>query len=345
MSTLDHVLAPPRYGFDRFPTRREIVKEFFYRLNITRSRKQWLPLFVWLTTMLLAIPLVVFVVRYFSFPLLALGFIYGMVVLGSHGTFYLHRYATHRAYRFRNPIWRFVCKNLVIKIVPEEIYVISHHVHHRYAEQPGDPYNAGAGWLYCFLADVNHQPIAQDLSEAEYGRLTKLLNHCDIRINSYAQYCRWGSLCHPVFASLSYSLNWIFWYSVFYLVGGHALATALFGAAFTWAIGVRGFNFAGHGGGKLRHRAGVDFHRGDRSINQFWPGFVAGEWHNNHHLYPNGARAGFLGYQLDLPWLFIRALHAVGGVDSYRDYKAAFLAHQYRRYLLERKLRPETSAM
>jgi len=331
--TLKHVLAPPRYGFERIPTSGDILREFFYRLNIARSLKQWLPLFGWVTTMLLAIPLIVFVVRYFSFSLLAVGFIYGMVVLGSHGTFYLHRYATHRAYRFRNSTWRFICKNLVIKIVPEEIYVISHHVHHLYAERAGDPYNARAGWLYCFLADVNHQPIAHDLSEPAYARVTMLLNHCGIRLNSYAQYRRWGSICHPGFALLSYSLNWIFWYSIFYLVGGHALATALFGAAFTWAIGVRTFNFAGHGGGKLRQRAGVDFHHEDRSINQVWPGFVAGEWHNNHHLFPNGARSGFLGYQLDLPWLLIRIIHALGGISCYRDYKVAFLTQHYRPYL------------
>ena len=44
--------------------------------------------------------------------------------------------------------------------------------------------------------------------------------------------------------------------------------------------------------------------------------FVAGEWHNNHHLYPTGARSGFLGYQVDLPWFFIRALHAVGATEA-----------------------------
>ena len=333
MATLKHVLAPPRYGFDRIPSSREILSEFFHRMNVVRSRKQWLPLFGWVTTSLLAIPLTVFAFRYFSLPLLAAGFVYSMVGLGSHGTFYLHRYATHRAFRFRNPVWRFVCKNLVLKIAPEEIYVISHHVHHRYSEEAGDPYNARAGWLYCFLADVNHQPIATDLSEPAYARVTMLLNHCGVRLNSYAQYRVWGSLCHPGFALLSYALNWAFWYSAFYLIGGHALATALFGSAFVWAIGVRTFNFAGHGGGKELQGAGLDFYRGDRSINQAWPGFISGEWHNNHHLYPNGARAGFLRYQLDLPWLFIRLLHSVGGISSYRDYKAEFMTRHYLPYL------------
>ena len=348
MSTLKNVLAPPRYGFDVFPSAREIVSEFFFRLNVFRTRKNWLAAFSWTTTLLFAVPLAVFLVKYFSWKLVVAGFLYSMVGLGSHGTFYLHRYATHRAFRFSHPVWRFVCKNLVIKIVPEEAYVISHHVHHRYSEEAGDPYNAKAGWLYCFLADVNHQGIAQDMSAPAYERVKRLMNHCGVKLNTYAQYNEWGSLCHPAYAFLSYSLNWIFWYGVFFLLGGHALATALFGSAFVWAIGVRTFNFAGHGGGKDRRRAGVDFYTKDHSINQVWPGFVAGEWHNNHHCYPNGARSGFLRYQLDLPWMLIRAVHALGGIESYRDYKAEFVEKQLNPYLeacvserLSRRPRPE----
>jgi len=271
-SPLKSVLAAPRYGFDSFPSSREILREFFSRLNVFRTRKNWLPFFSWCATLLLAIPLGVFATQYFSFGLLAAGFLYGMVALGSHGTFYLHRFATHRAYKFRSPVWRFICKNLVLKIVPEETYVISHHVHHRYSEQAGDPYNVNAGWLYCFLADVNHQGIAQGLTEPAYVRLKLLMDHCGVRLNSYAQYSTWGSLCHPGFALLSYSLNWLFWYSVFYAVGGHALATALFGSAFVWAIGVRTYNFGGHGGGKDRQREGIDFYRKDHSVNQLSPG-------------------------------------------------------------------------
>ena len=65
-------------------------------------------------------------------------------------------------------------------------------------------------------------------------------------------------------------------------------------------------------------------------MNQFWPGYVAGEWHNNHHLYPSGARCGFLPYQLDLAWEVIRALSWIGAVSSYRDYWADFLRDHHR---------------
>jgi stearoyl-CoA desaturase (delta-9 desaturase) len=156
------------------------------------------------------------------------------------------------------------------------------------------------------------------------------MNHTGVKLNTYNQYLRWGSLCHPAFTIGHYALNWGFWYATLYWLGGHALATALFGWAGVWAMGVRTFNYDGHGRGKDRRRAGIDFNRADLSVNQIWPGYVAGEWHNNHHLYPNGARSGFLPYQLDLPWIAIRSLRWMGAISSYRDYKREFFANYYR---------------
>lgn len=334
MVFLERALDPPRYGYVKdgalyVPSTRELLTEFRWRMNIFASRKNWLPFFSWAAALSLAVPLVVFLTQYASVPLMALGFIYGMVILGSHGTFWLHRYCTHRAFKFRSPWLRSLCRNLVPKIIPEEVYVISHYVHHKFSEQPGDPYNVHGGWLYCFLADANHQGIAKNLSERDYNHLCRLMSHTGVRLNTYAQYQRWGSLCHPAFTIAHYALNWGFWYGAFYLLGGHALATALFAWAGIWGIGVRTFNFEGHGKGKDRRRPGSDFNRTDLSVNQAWPGFVAGEWHNNHHLYPNGARSGFLAHQLDLPWLFIRALAALGVVSSYRDYRADFMEKHY----------------
>jgi sn-1 stearoyl-lipid 9-desaturase len=255
-----------------------------------------------------------------------------MVLMGSHGTFWLHRYCTHHAFKFRNRWVLMIARNLVIKVIPEEIYVVSHYVHHHFCEQPGDPYNVHGGWLYCFLADANHQMIRKDLSEQDYAHLCRLMSHTGVKVNSYEQYRRWGTLCHPTRTVLHYLLNWSFWFGAFYLLGGIPLAVAIFGAAGVWAFGVRTYNYDGHGRGKLKHREGSDFNPHDYSVNQIWPGYVAGEWHNNHHLYPNGARSGFLRYQLDLPWLFIRLLHRVGAVVSYRDYREQFLRDHYLRW-------------
>jgi len=336
MAFLDYILQAPAYGWQDEqgqlvkPCNRQIFKEFFCRLNIFRCKKNWLPFFSWLKVLCLVPFFALFLFKFFSLPLLLCAFLYSMIIMGTHGTIWHHRYCTHGAYKFRNKFWRFFTQNLTLCIIPEEIYVISHHVHHAKSDQPGDPYNAEAGFLYCFLADVNHQPIAKNLNEADYTRVTRLMAHTGIRANNYRQYSFWGSYAHPLRAILSWVLNWSFWYVVFYFIGGHALACTLFGAAGFWAVGVRTFNYDGHAKGKHKQREGIDYNRKDKSVNQLWPGIVAGEWHNNHHLYPKSARSGFKNYQLDMAWCYIRMMNRVGAVSSYKDSKKDFIDKYYK---------------
>jgi fatty-acid desaturase len=339
---MDYVLRVPSYGWKDeqgyliVPTTRQVLMEFWSRLNIFKTKKNWLAFFNWVVVLLLISCLLIFLIRYFSLPLLGIAFVYGMIVMGTHGTIWYHRYCTHGAYTFSSTFWRLVTRNLTINVIPEETYVISHHVHHAKSDQPGDPYNAEAGFLYCFVADVNHQAISEHLTADEYNRVVKMLATSGIVPNTYRQYRQWGSVVRPVWHLSVWLLNWIFWGTVFYLAGGPALVFALFGAAGFWAIGVRTFNYEGHGKGKNKHREGIDFNRKDLSINQLWPGYVAGEWHNNHHLFPSSARSGFLKYQLDLAWCYIKLLKTIGAVRSYHDSKKAFLS-QYREPFLKRK--------
>ena len=343
MAFLDHVLEPPSYGWKdqagNFvkPSTGQILKEFFSRLNITKTRKNWLSFFSWMKIVALFPFFLLFIFQFFSWPLLLAAFLYSMVLMGSHGTIWHHRYCTHQAYTFRNKFWRFATRNLSLKIIPEEIYVISHHVHHAKSDQPGDPYNAEGGFLYCFLADVNHQPIARNLSEEEYTRVVGLMKHTGVKANSFRRYQQWGSVTNPFQSIMHWLLNWGFWYGTFFLIGGHGLACALFGGAFFWAVGVRTFNYEGHAKGEQKQREGNDFNRDDKSINQLWPGFVAGEWHNNHHLFPSSARSGFLPYQLDLAWCYIRLLKGIGAVSSYKDSKKQFLERYYQPFQQQSK--------
>ncbi|MFD1256028.1 fatty acid desaturase [Mucilaginibacter terrae] len=336
MTFIDSVLQEPSYGWKdeqgnlSKPSPKQIFKEFFNRLNVFKDRKNWLSFTSWMMIVVLSVALGFFVFKYFSFNLVLVAFVYSMVVMGSHGTVWYHRYCTHRAYKFRNPVWRFITQNITLKIIPEEIYVISHHVHHAKSDQPGDPYNAQGGFLYCFLADVNHQPIARNLDEKSYNRCVTLMKHTGQISNTYEQYLKWGSLANPVRTIGGVLLNWGFWYLVFFMIGGHALACTIFGAAGFWAVGVRTFNYEGHGKGEDKRQEGTDYNRKDMSINQLWPGIVAGEWHNNHHLYPNSARSGFLPHQVDLAWVYIKFLHLIGGVTEYKDDKNKFLKNYYK---------------
>lgn len=338
MAFIDTVLHPPSYGWADEqgklikPTAGQLFSEFFFRLNIFNSAKNWLALLSWLWLLLLIPFLFLFLFQFFTWPLLLAGFVYSMVLMGSHATIWYHRYCTHQAYVFKNKFWRFITRHLVIKMVPEEAYVISHHVHHSKSDEPGDPYNAQGGWLYCFLADVNHQQIAQNLSEKDYAGVVGLLQHTGLKCNSYTLYRKWGSVSNPVYTVATWLFNWAFWYTVFFLLGGHALACALFAGALIWGFGVRTFNFEGHGKGKDLRKDGVDFDRKNMSVNQYWPGIVAGEWHNNHHLFPRSARAGFLKHQIDFAWYYIYLLYLVGGVKSYQNAKEQFFKNYYDPY-------------
>ena len=343
MPFLDHVLQPPAYGWKDEqgnlvkPGINQILSEFFSRLNVFKDKKNWLPFFSWLKVVCLMPFFFIFVFNYLTWWTLLAAFVYSMIIMGTHGTIWLHRFCTHGAYTFKNKFWRFFTQNLTISVVPEEIYVISHHVHHAKSDTPGDPYNPQAGFLYCFLADAIHQPIAKDLSESDYNKVKNLMKKSGIKGNTYAQYQRWGSYVNPSTAILSTVLNWSFWYLAFYLIGGNALACSIFGSACFWAIGVRTFNYEGHGKGENKQREGTDFSVNDQSINQLWPGIVAGEWHNNHHLFPKSARSGFQPHQVDLAWYYIKMMSVLGPVTHYRDSKKEFYEQYHLPYLLQKK--------
>lgn len=335
MPFIEKILKEPSYGWKDqegnlvVPKKKELFKEAFRRINIFKSKKNWISLISWLMAVCMLPFFYFFIFHYFSIPLLIFFVVYSMIIMSTHGTIWFHRYCTHKSFTFSHPIWKFITQNLVIKTFPEEVYVISHHVHHALSDQPGDPYNAKAGLWYCMLSDVNHQSIATDLSENEYSRLSTFLNHSGVKLNTFSRYKKWGSLACVGYTVRLWLLNWGFWYLTFFLIGGHALACTAFSAAMFWFVLVRAFNYTGHGKGEVKHKDGIDYDRRNLSINQTRPGLFSGEWHNNHHLYPGSARAGFLPYQIDLAWLYILGLKKLGAVSSYKDSKADFMKKYY----------------
>lgn len=331
MAFIDIVLKVPSYGWadekDQLivPSKKELYKEFFSRMNLFKNRKNWISCISWFMALCMSVIFVFYLTYYLSIATVIFFIIYAMIIMSTHGTIWFHRFCTHKAYRFSHPIWRIITQNLVIKTFPEEIYVISHHVHHAKSDQPGDPYNAKGGLLYCMMSDVNHQSIAEDLNESDYKKAANFMTHTGVQINNYSQYKRWGSVASPLYTIFLWLTNWLLWYTAFYLIGGHAIATAAFSAAMFWFILVRAFNYTGHGGGKVAHKDDIDFDRSNLSINQTRPGWFSGEWHNNHHLYPTSARAGFLPNQLDLAWIYIYCLNKIGMISTFKDSKSDFL--------------------
>ncbi|HSZ86288.1 MAG TPA: fatty acid desaturase [Puia sp.] len=340
MSFIDEVLQQPTYGWKNEkgelikPTLKQLYREAFSRINIFSTKKNWISLMSWVMTLCLLPFFFLFIFHFFSFKLLIVFIVYSMIVLSTHGTVWFHRFCTHKAYTFSHSVWRFIVQNLVVKTFPEEMYVVSHHVHHVKSDEPGDPYNPQAGIMYCILAEVNHQSISKNLTEAYYDKAARFMNNSGVVINSYRQYLKWGSIASPFYTVALWLGNWAFWYTIFYLIGGNAFACTLFSATLFWTIFVRAFNYTGHGNGKVKHIDGIDFDRSNLSINQTRPGLFSGEWHNNHHLFPVSARAGFLPYQIDLAWIFIFSMYKIGVVSSYHDSKKEFLRKYRNRKLI-----------
>jgi stearoyl-CoA desaturase (delta-9 desaturase) len=79
----------------------------------------------------------------------------------------------------------------------------------------------------------------------------------------------------------------------------------------------------------LAHRFGTRrFPTRDDSRNNAWLALLTfGEgWHNNHHFFPGSARQGFRWWELDLTWLGLRALAALGLVRDLKPVPAWVLA-------------------
>lgn len=64
-----------------------------------------------------------------------------------------------------------------------------------------------------------------------------------------------------------------------------------------------------------------NFNTADQSVNVNWVAFLTlGEgWHNNHHAFPGSARHGLKSHEIDISWLIIKALRAVGLVTWAND--------------------------
>ncbi len=86
MPFLDHVLQQPSYGWKDEqqvlikPTAKQIFREFFSRLNIFKTRKNWLLLFSWLKVAILSAFFVLFLVNYLHWWTLLAAFAYGMII-------------------------------------------------------------------------------------------------------------------------------------------------------------------------------------------------------------------------------------------------------------------------
>ena len=215
-------------------------------------------------------------------------------------TAFYHRCFAHRAFRANRTV-QFVFAALGASATQRgPLWWAAHHrQHHAHTDTPADPHSAQRGFWWShmgwFLCHANYRPALHRVRDL--ARLPELrwLNRFDLAapIAYAAAMFALGEALHPVIPETN---GWQM------LVWGYVISTvALMHGTFM-------INSVAHRFGKRR------FATADQSRNNGWLALLTmGEgWHNNHHRQPSSARLGFYWWQLDLGWLGLRLLAALG---------------------------------
>ncbi len=223
-----------------------------------------------------------------------------------------HRLFTHRAFTTIAPI-RYALGALGSMTVQGTVieWSATHRRHHQHSDDHDDPHSphvhAAGSWGEGFLA------ICRGFYHAHFGwlfagrhkgmgRYVKDLTEDPVAaaVNRHFRFWVFAGLLIPTIAGglLEWSL-WGAWMG--FLWGG--LVRILFVHHITWSVN------------SVCHLWGTSpFRTNDESRNNPVIGVLTlGEgWHNNHHAFPNSARHGLRWWELDLSYIFIRALALVG---------------------------------
>jgi sn-2 palmitoyl-lipid 9-desaturase len=230
----------------------------------------------------------------FSWP--ALGIMIGLHWLfGSIGIcLAYHRLLTHRSLQVPKGLEYVLATVGALALQGGPIFwVAGHRQHHLYTEDAErDPYAASKGfWWSHMLWLFFHRPGVFD--RQIYSKFAP-----DLARDRYYQWLDRNHLLLQVpLALLLYGLGG--WPFVIY--GVFLRAVILWHS--TWLI-----NSATHLVGPRR------FAIADGSRNLWWAALLTyGEgWHNNHHAFPNVAKAGWRWWEIDVTWWAIRTLERVG---------------------------------
>ncbi len=231
----------------------------------------------------------------FSWGAVATGFAL-YIVTGMLGiTLGYHRLLTHRS--FKSPRWvervLATCGVLALQGSPLD-WVAGHRMHHSFVDDGKDPHNARRGFWWSHIGWMCR--INPDIRDRD--RLKKFAR--DVVADGYLN---WLTGAIPqLFIQIATGLILLAVGGWSYVVWGIFVRLAVTYHV-TWFV-----NSASH---KFGYR---NFETGDLSTNCWWVGILAfGEgWHNNHHAYPDVARAGLKWWEFDLTYMTIRLMKVFG---------------------------------
>jgi sn-2 palmitoyl-lipid 9-desaturase len=205
-----------------------------------------------------------------------------------------HRLLSHRS--FQVPQWLEYAIAIVGALAIQGgpiFWVAGHRLHHAYTEdEDKDPYSARRGFWWSHMLWMIY-PQAEFFDYDQYKRFAPDL----VRDPFYRWLNRYFLLLQIPLGLLLYALGG--WSFVVY--GMFVRAVLLWHT--TWMIN------------SVTHMWGYrTFKVEDNSRNLWWAAILTyGEgWHNNHHAYPNVAKAGWRWWELDVTWWAIWLLKRVG---------------------------------
>jgi len=205
-----------------------------------------------------------------------------------------HRLLTHRSLHV--PKWLEYVIATVGAIAMQGgpiFWVATHRLHHAYTEdRDKDPYSSQRGFWWSHMLWVLY-PRPEFFDYETYKRYAP-----DLERDPYYRWLdRYFLLLQIPVAILLYALGgWSF------VIYGVLLRAVLLWHS-TWLI-----NSAAH------LRGYRNFPSDDGSRNLWWAAILTyGEgWHNNHHAYPNVAKAGLHWWEVDMTWWAIKILQTLG---------------------------------
>jgi stearoyl-CoA desaturase (delta-9 desaturase) len=233
---------------------------------------------------------------FFSWPavLTALG-LYWISLSFGIGMGY-HRLLTHRGYKVPKVLEYFltICGTLALEGGPIS-WVATHRIHHRFSDKDGDPHSPrdGRWWAHIIWMMVGDATACDTEMSARFAP-DLMRDPVHVWLTKY----HYVPLIVVSAVLLAFGLPFLLWGLFFRVTMGlHA----------TWLI-----NSATHLWGGRR------FATSDDSRNNMTVALVTfGEgWHNNHHAHPTSARHGLAWYEIDITWMTIWLLRAVGLAKS-----------------------------
>ncbi|MCP3137378.1 acyl-CoA desaturase [Pyxidicoccus xibeiensis] len=215
------------------------------------------------------------------------------VAIGLGTTVGLHRLICHRA--FKCPRWVEYALVTVAMLTGQGsplLWAANHRIHHAHPDVDGDIHSPIRGFWWAHMGWILDEGSTDEQAWRTYCK--------DLADDRYYHWLVRFRLGPQVIAVVVLGLT----------LGWSALPACFFLPVVAWMQSTYAVNSVCHwkGFGYRKHDTR------DLSRNVWWVGVLAlGEgWHNNHHAYPASARHGWVWWQFDPGWLFIRLLRGLG---------------------------------